>query len=72
MPADPSPHDISGPPIPPRLRLLNAATLDNLATTLEDCAQVLESGQTTLRGMNALLILRTLAELLHEAAARER
>jgi hypothetical protein len=55
-------------PLPPlRLGPLDRATLEHLATAVDDCVGALSAGERV-RGMDPLVVLSTLAELLRTAA----
>jgi hypothetical protein len=50
-------------PQPPQLGLLDSTTLDQIATALTDCVAALSAGES-LRGMDPVIVLGYLAELL--------
>ncbi len=52
---------------PLQLGPLDGPTLDQLATALDDCVAALRAGERV-RGMDPLLVLSTLAGLLHATA----
>jgi hypothetical protein len=67
----PRPPDQNTSPLPPRLRFLNVDTIDNLATIITACTAAIRDGDQV-RGMEPLILLDALSDLLRDAAQRER
>ena len=61
----------STPPLPSRLHLLNNRTLTRMARTISACTTAIRNGDQV-QGMDPIVVLDTLAELLYDAAARDR
>jgi hypothetical protein len=61
----------STPPLPARLHLLNLRTLTRMARTISACTRAIRNGDQV-QGMDTLIVLDTLAELLDDVATRDR